>query len=153
MLSKCQNSFIKGCSLLLLFSLCAWSYEDSFSDAEYVKQCLQRCFNISGENTRLKKWEFQVTSEGFFRMRKYFPNGKQEYFAFNLTRVREMDFLGTEEAGTLLLQTKGEDIIVQTYNDPKGNIDSMTAVLKIPLKNINTDQLNRLYSYFAYRRN
>src|SRR5690606_12629614 len=104
----------KGCFLLLMLTFSAWNIRENSFDANYIQRCLQRCYNTSTEAVKLKKWEFHLTGEGFFRMRKYFPNGKQEYFAFNLKRIQEMNFLGTEEEGILQLQTKGEDIIVQT---------------------------------------
>jgi hypothetical protein len=52
--------------------------------------------------------------------------------------------LGTEESGMLILRTGDADVIVQTYNDPAGNIDSMSNSLKIPVKNINVNRLDSL---------
>ena len=150
MLTKCQNLLYKSFFTILLIGLAAWKpVSPDLPASKYIQQCLERSFDASAEGSKLKKWELEVTDEGFFRFRKYLPNGKQEYFAFNLKRFQVMDFLGTSEKGTLLLQTKGEDIIVQTYNDPKGNIDSMAGVLKIPLKNIEADELNQLYIHLA----
>ena len=55
-----------------------------------------------------------------------------------------MDFYGTASKGELYLRTKKDDVIVQTRNDKKGDIDSMGTYLVIPLKNIEISELNEL---------
>jgi hypothetical protein len=37
-----------------------------------------------------------------------------------------------------------DDIIVQTYDDPKGNIDSMATTLTIPVKDMTPEKLDSL---------
>jgi hypothetical protein len=48
------------------------------------------------------------------------------------------------------LKTKADDIIVQTYNDRHGDVDSMTTVLNIPVKNIEPERLDSLREAFNY---
>src|SRR5690606_22229164 len=142
------NLFIKVCLSLLFLLFSSWRLFNPYTvNPDYIQQCLRRCFDADSESTSLKKFEISVTNEGFIRLRKYFPNGKQEYLAFNLKRLSDMYFIGSSERGTLILITQRNDIIVQTYNDPKGNIDSMTTILRLPLKNIDTDELNYINNY------
>lgn len=111
---------------------------------QWSQQCLTGSFDPGNEHGKLKKWEMSVTPAGFFRLRKYFTGGKQEYFSFNLKRLQGMDYLGTSSSGLLILSTGSKDIIVQTYNDPAGNIDSMSNILKLPVKNMEAERLDSL---------
>jgi hypothetical protein len=61
-----------------------------------------------------------------------------------------MDYTGTAESGTLQLKTMADDIIVQTYNDKKGDIDSMATELDIPVKNMAPERLDSLRKAFNY---
>jgi hypothetical protein len=128
---------------LLLAGLCSWKATDQ--SFKWVQQCLTGCFDTGAERVKLRKFELTVSDEGFFRLRKHYVNGKQEYFSFNLRRFDELRYLGTTAAGTLILQTKADDIIVQTYNDPKGNIDSMATSLRLPVANMEPEQLDSLH--------
>ncbi|MEO6148872.1 MAG: hypothetical protein ABIN95_11490 [Mucilaginibacter sp.] len=93
---------------------------------------------------KLKKWELMLTPDAFIRLRKIYVNGKQEYYSFHMHRFNDMDYLGTADYGTLNLRTNDADIIVQTYNDRKGNVDSMASVLSIPVKNMEPERLDSL---------
>lgn len=46
--------------------------------------------------------------------------------------------------GNIIFTTPEVDIIVQTDNDPKGNIDSMTSILSLPVIDIKPEQVNSL---------
>ncbi|RXF71264.1 hypothetical protein [Arcticibacter tournemirensis] len=113
---------------------------------EWIHHCIAGRFNAS-EGTKLKKWELNISEVGFLRLRKYYPNGKQEYFSFNLSRLNTMTYLGTVGSGYIILKTKADDIIVQTYNDRKGNVDSMATSLKLPVVNMEPEQLDTLNRY------
>ncbi|WP_207427807.1 hypothetical protein [Pedobacter sp. SYSU D00535] len=147
MLAKCKKPFFRlllFCSLALLL-LSAFGERTNFSDQlRWIQQCLSTCFDAAVGKQKLKKWDLVVTEKGFFRLRKYFPNGKQEYFSFHLKRFDELSFLGTSSVGELVIKTVSDDIIVQTYNDPRGNIDSMTSVLKLPVVHVEPEQLDSL---------
>lgn len=98
----------------------------------------------SFSDLRLKKWEINLTDNGFIRLRKTFTNGKQEYYSFHLHKFKDIDYLGTAGSGTLQLKAQADDIIVQTYNDPAGDIDSMATSLSIHVKNVEPEQLDSL---------
>lgn len=104
---------------------------------QWIETCFKSYFDSDQGSLKLKRWELSVTNKGFFRLRKFYANGKQEYFSFNLDRFADLNYLGTIETGEIVLRTKGEDVIVQTYNDPKGNIDSMSNCLRI--KTVHTE--------------
>jgi hypothetical protein len=55
-----------------------------------------------------------------------------------------LDYLGTTSAGWLKITTKSDNIIVQTHNDRKGNIDTMATSLIIPVRNIEPEQVDSL---------
>ncbi|CAM3628532.1 hypothetical protein MUGA111182_00065 [Mucilaginibacter galii] len=131
--------------LLAGFSL----YIDKQDTISWSNQCLFQSYDSSGE-LKLKKWELTVTADAFMRFRKTFQNGKQEYYSFNIRRFKDMDYLGNTNKGIIRLSTLADDIIVQTYNDRKGNVDSMSTTLKIPVKNMGAERLDSLYQALTY---
>jgi len=93
----------------------------------------------------IKKSDLNITPEGFVRYRKTYQNGKQEYFSFHLHRFKDLDFQPDQaDGGNLRLHTIADDIIVQTYTDPDGDIDSMATTLSIPVKNLQPAQIDSL---------
>ncbi len=93
------------------------------------------------ESGPVKKAEFTVTGEGFFRYRKTYTNGKSEYYSFGIGRLADVYYLGTAVAGRIIFRTRADDIIVQTYNDPRGNVDSMATELSVPLRGAEAEDL------------
>jgi hypothetical protein len=136
-----------GTVVFLIYGF-SWMF-DKHETITWGNQCLSRSYDYSGE-PKLKKWELLFTTDAFFRLRKTYQSGRQEYFSFKLSRFKDMDYLGNNIRGTLRLKTLADDIIVQTYNDPKGNVDSMTTQLSIPVKNMEADQLDSLYKALNY---
>ncbi len=112
-------------------------------------KCLNESYAPPAEE-KLKKWEFTLTNDAFVRLRKTYQNGKQEYFSFHLHRLNDMEYLGDETTGTLQFKTNTDDIIVQIYNDRKGNVDSMANELDIPVKNMRTERLDSLHNIMEY---
>ena len=93
----------------------------------------------------LKKFEISLTTDHFIRLRKTYQQGKQEYFSFHLQRFASVDYItGNAQTDTLQLKTQADDIIVQTYEDPKGDVDSMATVLNIPVKKMASARLDSL---------
>ncbi|WP_423148478.1 hypothetical protein [Rubrolithibacter danxiaensis] len=139
---------LSGLTLAVVFSVYDSSVSafitDSGKDAE---QYLVKCFNPAQGKIQLRKWDLKIEN-GFFRLKKYFPNGKQEYFSFRFDKFEDLNYSGTEESGELAIRTTGDDIIIQTYNDPQGNVDSMSSCIKVALKNIQVEQLNLLQKDF-----
>lgn len=113
-----------------------------------IQDMLTKYYDNDSQIKDIKRYEINVTNTGFCRYRKVFNNGKQEYFAFNLSRFKSMDYYGTTSRGQLYLRTKNDDVIVQTRNDRAGEVDSMGTYMVIPLKNIEVSELNALAENF-----
>jgi hypothetical protein len=120
--------------------------QDWFS---WANKCLYQSYDPSAD-AKLKKWELSITTDYFIRLRKTYAKGKQEYYSFNLHNFNDMDYFGSANKGTLQLKTTADDIIVQTYNDRKGDVDSMTTVLNIPVKNMEPERLDSLREALNY---
>jgi hypothetical protein len=110
---------------------------------EWSNKCLTESFDASSE-AKIKKWEIELTPEHFIRLRKTYQRGKQAYFSFNLNKLDSINYVSTTAGGLLKFRTAADDIIVQTYNDRKGNIDSMSSVLTIPVKGMSPQRLDSL---------
>ncbi len=127
-------------------------FKTGFNEQDWLlwaNKCLQQSYDPSGE-AKLKKWELLVTPDYFMRLRKTYAKGKQEYYSFNLHQFNDMDYLGNTQTGILQLKTIADDIIVQTYNDRKGDEDSMTTVLSLPVKKMEPERLDSLQQAFNY---
>ena len=112
--------------------------------AEQTMTKLNSFYQSNGDKIKLKKYDLVINEEGFFRYRKYLINGKQEYYSFNVIRLKDVDYFGTSVSGTLILRTRSEDVIVQTYNDPKGNVDSMAYQVELPVNGIEAEDLHAI---------
>jgi len=111
----------------------------------FLQKKLTEHYDQDQGGQQVKRYELNVTNSGFCRYKRFFNNGKVEYFSFNLMKFKALDYYGTDKSGKLYLSTKGDDVIVQTYNDRKGkDIDSMAAYMVIPLKNIEPQDLLEL---------
>ena len=115
----------------------------------WTNRCFAQSFDAS-TGDKIKKFELLLTNDAFIRLRKTFQNNKQEYFSFHLNRLNDMSYLGDAASGTLQFKTTDDDIIVQTYNDRKGNVDSMANVLNIPVKNMGAERLDSLHTTIEY---
>ena len=115
----------------------------------WSNKCFTQSYDPSADE-KLKKFEFTLTGDAFVRLRKTYQNGKQEYYSFHLHRLNDMAYLGNEATGTLQFTTTGEDIIVQTYKDRKGDVDSMANVLTVPVKNMGPERLDSLQKAIEY---
>jgi len=125
------------------------SYGPTEEEAVYLQQRLSDHHDTEPTGQNIKKYELHVTSKGFCRYKRFFNNGKVEYFSFNLVKYKQLDYLGSTKKGMLYLRTNGEDVIVQTYNDSRGgDIDSMATFMAIPVKNIEAEELNDLSEKF-----
>ncbi|MGZ3778348.1 MAG: hypothetical protein ACXVI9_12585, partial [Mucilaginibacter sp.] len=115
----------------------------------WSNKCLTESYDPSGE-AKLKTWELIITPEHFLRLRKTFQHGKQEYFSLHLHLFNDMDYLGNINHGVLQLKANNDDVIVQTYDDPKGNVDSMATSLDLPVKNMQPERLDSLRTALMY---
>lgn len=117
----------------------------------WSNKCLNGSFNPAPD-INLKKWEITLTGDYFLRLRKTYQQGKQEYFSFNLHRLTNVDYLPGDTTGMLKFSTQTDDIIVQTYEDPEGNIDSMATTLGLPVHNMNITRFDSLKTALNYFR-
>lgn len=141
------------CLRTALYALISVVFLSAFGPEEeaagYLQQRLSEHHDMEWLGQGIKKYELQVTDKGFCRYRRYFSNGKIEYFSFNLLKYKQLDYLGGTQKGVLYLRTRAEDVIVQTYHDSKkGDIDSMATYMSIPIKNIEAEELNDLAARF-----
>ncbi|ATP58909.1 hypothetical protein CPT03_21780 [Pedobacter ginsengisoli] len=111
----------------------------------YIQQLLVSHYNEEPEIVQVKHYELNVTNSGFCRYKRFFKSGKVEYFSFNLVKFKDLDYKATDTTGALFLYTKGDDVIVQTYNDKnEDDVDSMANYMSIPVKNIKGEELTEL---------
>jgi len=134
--------------LFVIIPICAFRYSlkpkmDEQQWLQWSNKCLNESYDPSGE-AKLKTWELTVTPEHFLRLRKTFQHGKQEYFSLHLHLFNDLDYLGNINHGMLQLKANNDDVIVQTYDDPKGNVDSMATSLDLPVKNMQPERLDSL---------
>ncbi|MES2277134.1 MAG: hypothetical protein V4592_13985 [Bacteroidota bacterium] len=137
---------------VLLLSVLIYSFKpapDTRQMLSWSNQLLPRVYDPSGE-VKLKKWELSVTDDFFLRLRKTYQNGKQEYYSCQLHSFSDLDYIGTAASGLLRIGTQADDIIVQTYNDRKGDVDSMATTLTIPVKNMEPEQVDSLRNALLY---
>jgi hypothetical protein len=140
--------------LLAIIPFCAFKYGfsskmDEQGWLQWSNRCLNESYDPSGE-VKLKNWELSLTPDHFLRLRKTFQHGRQEYFSLHLRMFNDLDYLGDISHGTLQLRADHDDIIVQTYDDPKGNVDSMATVLELPVKNMQPERLDSLRTALLY---
>ena len=136
-------------SFTVCIAFCVFSgFDLPEENTVFIQNMLTKYYDKEGQNQEIKRYEINVTNTGFCRYRRVYTNGKEEYFAFNLSRFKAMDYYGTSTKGDLYLRTKNDDVIIQTRNDSKGEIDSMGTYVVIPLKNIDVAELNALAENF-----
>jgi hypothetical protein len=137
---------------VLLISWLNYSFKAETDDIEWLdwsNKCLTESYNPLPD-VKLKKWELALTNDYFLRLRKTYQHGKQEYFSFNLHRLNNVEYQGDDKVGVLQLSTTADDIIVQTYEDPKGDIDSMSTTLELPVRNMSSGRLDSLKNALSY---
>lgn len=144
--------FLSGVVLLALLHMSFTVNTDEQQLIDWSNKCFFESYDPSGD-AKLKKWDLELTPDAFIRLRKTYQNGKQEYFSFQLHRLDNMSYSGTADAGSLQFKTVADDIIVQTYNDRNGDIDSMATQLDIPVKNMQPQRLDSLQTAINYFKN
>ncbi|MBK0381811.1 hypothetical protein I5M32_02460 [Pedobacter sp. SD-b] len=133
------------CFLLIARLLVSFLYHDI--DKEKLDSCkksLIQEFQLHQAETVLgaKKTDLEITDKGFIRYKRTGFDGKIDYYSFKAENLERVDYLGTEDAGWMVLKCKAETIIFQTYNDKNGNEDEMVDQIKIPLKRTDVKSLN-----------
>ena len=149
-LHNIKKTLLTACIILAV--TVSYCFKNSLPETDWLSwtnKCLSQSYDPSGD-TKLKKWELSVTGDYFIRLRKTYAKGKQEYYSFNLQKFNDLDYSGNTYSGILQLKTIADDIIVQTRNDRKGDVDSMTTVLNIPVKNMEPERLDSLREALNY---
>jgi hypothetical protein len=139
--------------IAILASSCfIYGFKPGMGDQEWLNwsnKCLTESFNPPPD-IALKKWELTLTNDYFLRLRKTYQHDRQEYFSFNLHRLNNVEYLGSDTTGILKLSTLTDDIIVQTYEDPKGDLDSMATTIDLPVKHMSPARLDSLKTALNY---
>jgi hypothetical protein len=134
-------------SLIILLSIgFSYAFKLKMGEKEWLdwsNKCLSESFDPSTD-IKLKKYEITLTEDHFLRLRKTYQHGKQEYFSFRLNKLDSVKYIGETTPGQLQFKTIADDIIVQTYEDPKGDIDSMATILDIPVKGMSPQRVDSL---------
>lgn len=137
-----KSVFFSVCLVLFVCSAFGTAEEST----QIIQNTLTKYYDSSVEGTTLKRYELNVTNSGFCKYKKVYANGKTEFFSFNLSRFKGIEYYGSTLRGELHLYTNNDDVIVQTHNDKNGDVDSMATHMVIPLKEIDQDVLNSLSS-------
>ena len=107
-------------------------------------RALTEAYNPSGE-PKIARWEITLTTDHFIRLRKTYQQGMQEYYSFNIKRLNGINYIpGNDAVDTLQLQTQTDDIIIQTFGDPAGDLDSTITTLNIPVNKLGPGRLDSL---------
>lgn len=134
------------CSILICLSFVFISASVRKGDpihqfAERVLNKLNKMHHSESELLKVRNCELLLSNEGFLRYRKTYISGKQEYYSLNIIRVSSVNYLGDTDSGNLLIKTMEDDVIVQTFNDREGNIDSMATHFRLDLHSVEPEDL------------
>lgn len=134
-------------SKLLVFALsCFIPKPDELTFTEAKTQLInQYKLHNAEQDFGAKTASFEISDNGFIRYKKTIAGNKTEYYSVKLDQFKDAYYLGDEKEGWLLLKFTDEAVIYQTYNDKAGNVDEMLTEIKIPLKNIDVNDINILY--------
>lgn len=134
-----------GCKLLLATLSCFLSDSEDLTFNEAKSQVVNQYYAHNADGFfGTKTATFEISDNGFIRYRKTDLKNRSEYYSVKLSELKDACYLGGEDAGWLSLKFSDEAVIYQTYNDKAGNIDEMLNEIRIPLKNINVDEINSL---------
>lgn len=140
-------AFVLGSKILLLTLSCFIPKQGDLTFNEAKDQVVnQYKLHNAEKDLGIKTTNLEISENGFIRYRKTDLKNRSEYYSAKLSELKDACYLGGEQAGWLLLKFTTETVIYQTYNDKAGNVDEMLTEIRIPLKNINVDDINSLYS-------
>ena len=152
-LQKCEKTGFLIAILLLTFLHYAFiAPVDEQQLLTWSNQCLTESYDPSAD-TSLIKWEIVLTPSAFIRIRNTYKNGVVEYYSFQLHSLDTVNYIKDDTTDTLRLTAKADDIIMQTYNDPSGNLDSMLTEMDLPIKKMKRRRLDSLQMVLSYFKN
>lgn len=147
-MKRCKGLFFLLPAVCLFCGFHTVSLSELSSSTEVLLKKLVQTDIGSG----VKEQKVEITAEGFLRLRRKLQSGKEEYFSFHFSRYQEMDYTGTTENGYANILVADTNVIVQTFHDPAGNIDSMATHLKIGFQQCSAEELSQLASQFTQLR-
>lgn len=133
----------RGILLLILLVCCSFQSNELKGLLVALQNNIQKSIRISPEANPAKT-KLEVNQAGFIRFTQTLKSGKQNYASLNLYKFSKMNYWGTAKVGTLILYSVKNEVIVQTFNDPAGDVDSMSTHLNIPIQNIEPEQLDAM---------
>ena len=86
-LSLKKRVFISSVIAFCIFS----GFSDRDEQTLFIQNLLIKYYDSDVNRKDIKRFEINVTNNGFCRYRKIYNNGKQELFAFNLSSFKTMD--------------------------------------------------------------
>jgi len=145
-LKKLYPSLILAGWLLVFISATAGTEEELHQLALRTQLKLNTLHNAESGFLKIRQFELYLNDEGFLRYRRTYVNGKQEYYSFNLMRISAINYLGNNLSGELSIQTHEDDVIVQTFNDRNGNVDSMATYFRLPVSILEAEDMVALHN-------
>lgn len=133
----------RGILTVVLLVCCSFRDDELENLVPALQNSLQHSLLISPQ-INASKTKLEVNHAGFVRFTQTLKSGKENYASLNLSKFFKMDYWGTAVAGTLILRSVKNDVIVQTFQDPGGDVDSMSTHLDIPIAAIEPEQLNAI---------
>ena len=129
--------------LAIMALLCGFAaFMDEQGWVSWGNKALTESYDPSAE-PNIAKWEITLTPDHFIRLQKTYQQGNREYFSFNIKRLKSINYLpGSAAADTLQMQTQTDDIIIQTFQDPSGDLDSMGTFTNIPVRKLSPQRLD-----------
>lgn len=132
----------------LLYGFAAFMDEQGW--VNWGNKTLVDSYDPSAE-PNITKWEITLTPDHFIRLQKTYQHGNRAYYSFNIKRLKALNYLpGSNLTDTLQIQTQTDDIIIQTFQDPAGDLDSMGTSLNIPVKKLAPQRLDSLKLALIY---
>lgn len=137
---------IYNLNTLSIYFAFAISYFASLQPLEGIRTAILNIYNQHHAELYVgyKNYKFEVTENGFLRYKLEEPNHVTDYYSLRLDEIENIEYLGDEQAGWLVINAKGDVVIFQTYHDPKGDVDEMKSAIRIPVQQISLDDLNSL---------
>lgn len=129
--------------VVILLVFCSFGNDELEDLLTGLQKNIRNSMRFSAE-TNVSKTKLEVTPNGFIRYTESFKNGKQYYTSLKLDKFSNMNYLGTDQYGSLIFHSIKNDVIVQTYHDRAGDVDSMSNHLDIPMEATTPEQLNAL---------
>lgn len=92
-----------------------------------------------------RKVHIEIAANGILRYYVTYKSGKEEVFSLNLAHYKDLTYLGTAQSGVMVIHAKDDQVIAQTYHDPKGDTDSLNTEMQIQVEGVSAEQINSIH--------